>query len=209
MSNEIDTRMSRRWAWINGWGVPADVFTATVHECWPQHTHIVFAPDRQALVRVRAAGADLVAGYSLGALLLLSDDTWPASLPLVAVAPFLAFDAEVGLGGMTAAATREMMRKKFDRNPSGMLRLFQRMAGLPGLVSDPLPYAVEELAWGLDALGTLRAAPGTVRRTRCYTGTRDPLLSAEQLALHIDALHLIEGAGHDFHQLLPAVASHE
>jgi len=209
MSNEIGTRTGRRWVWIGGWGIPTDVFTATVRECWPRDTHTVLAPDRQAPARARAAGADIVAGYSLGALLLLSDDTWAESLPLVAVAPFLAFDAEAGLGGTTAAATREAMRGKFDRNPSGTLRLFQRVAGLPGLVTDPLPYAAEELAWGLDALGTLRAKAPTIRRARCYTGANDPLLSAAQLALHINALHLMEGEGHDFRQLLPAVSLHE
>ncbi len=209
MSNEIDTSMGRRWAWIGGWGISTEVFTATVRECWPRDTHTVFAPDRRALAQVSACGADIVAGYSLGALLLLSEDTWPEGLPLMAVAPFLAFDADAGLGGTTATAVREMMRGRFDRNPSGTLRTFLRLAGLPGLVTDPLPYAAEELAWGMDALGTLRAKPATIRRTRCYAGTNDPLLSFEQLALHIGALRLIEGAGHDFRQLLPAVSLHE
>lgn len=202
---------SRHWAWISGWGIPTDVFAATVHECWPADTHTVFAPDRHALANVRSVSADIVGGYSLGALLLLSaaDETWPVTLPLVAVAPFLAFDAEVGLGGTTAAATREMMRGKFDRNPSGMLRLFQRVAGIEALITDPLPYAVDELAWGLDALGTLRANSATVRRARCYMGANDRMLSSEQLLLHIPSLRLVDQAGHDFRQLLPFVAGHE
>lgn len=207
MSNATDS--ARRWAWISGWGIPTEVFAATVRACWPRDTHAVFAPDQQALPNVHAADADIVAGYSLGALLLLSDDTWLESLPLVAVAPFVAFEAEAGLGGTTPAATRALMREKLDRNPSATLKLFQRLAGLPGLVTDPLPYAAAELAWGLDALGSVRANSATLRRARCYTGANDPLLSFEQLRLHIASLRLIEQAGHDFRQLLPAVARHE
>lgn len=211
MSNDSNTRMGRRWVWISGWGIPTDVFADTVRQCWPKDTHTVFAPDRHALAQVRATPADVVAGYSLGALLLLScaDEAKPVTQPLVAVAPFLAFDAEAGLGGTTAAATREMMRGKFDRNPSGMLKLFQRVAGIEALITDPLPYAADELAWGLDALGTLRANSATVWRARCYAGTADRMLSSGRLALHIPLLHLVEQAGHDFRQLLPAVALHE
>ncbi|CAM2883775.1 hypothetical protein [Rariglobus hedericola] len=199
----------RRWAWINGWGIHADVFTATLNACWPRDDHQVFPPDRHALDRLRASQADILAGYSLGSLLLLSAEAWPASVQLVAVAPLLAFDAEAGLGGTTPAATRLNLRCKFDQKPETQLKVFQRMAGLQGLVTDPLPGTPEDLAWGLDALGTLSAHPANTRRARLYAGACDRLLAAHALHAHTDSLHIIADAGHDFRQLLPAVATHE
>lgn len=199
----------RRWAWITGWGVSPDVFAAVVRECWPHAEHVVFAPDRHATERLRAERADVLAGYSLGALLLLAAERWPEDRPLVAVAPILAFDTEAGLGGTTPAAARLAMRAKFERNPSVQLKIFQRLAGLSGLPVNPLPYAAAELAWGLDALGELRAKPVNVRRARLYVGKHDPLVVTEQLREHTDTLQIIATAGHDFRQLLPEVACHE
>lgn len=208
MNNDTNST-SRRWAWITGWGIAPEVFAAVARECWPRDQHVVFAPDRDAVARLRAERVDVLAGYSLGALLMLAAEPWPADRPLVAVAPILAFDAEAGLCGTTPAAARISMRGKFDANPSVQLRLFQRLAGLGGLITDPLPYAAEELAWGLDALGELRADPANVRRARLYAGARDPLVAAERLREHTDSLHVAADAGHDFRQLLPVVAHHE
>jgi hypothetical protein len=199
----------RRWAWITGWGIDPEVFATAARECWPRDQHVVFAPDRDAVGRLRAERADVLAGYSLGALLLLAAEPWPEDRPLVAVAPILAFDAEAGLGGKTPAAARVSMRGKFDANPSGQLRLFRRLAGLGGLTTDPLPYAAEELAWGLDALGGLRADAVNVRRARLYAGARDPLVAAERLCEHADLVRVAAEAGHDFRQLLPFAARHE
>jgi hypothetical protein len=199
----------RRWAWINGWGIPQTTFLEAVCAAWPHDEHIVFAPDPRALDHVRAARADVLAGYSLGALLLLSAEPWSTSQALVAVAPILAFDSEAGLAGTTPALTRELMRTKISAKPESMLKLFQRLAGLHGLVTSPLPASANDLEWGLAALGSLRAHPENTRRARLYAGAQDPLVAAQQLRPHTDSLHIVAEAGHDFRQLLPTVAHYE
>ena len=195
---------SRRWGWIGGWGVSTADFTRAVGEAWPDVLHTVFLPDAHAVDQMREGNFDVVAGYSLGGLLLLAEETWPVSTRLLVVAPILAFDAEEGMGGTSQRATRLAIHARFEQNAAQALRLFQRLSGMVAQQGE-LPYARDDLAWGLDALGRLRAHPGTAQRAEVFVGENDPLISLPHLLPNLTTCHILPGLGHDFRQLLPAI----
>lgn len=197
----------QRWGWISGWGFPPSVLAQVVEACWPHHRHTVIAPSPRALPQLRALDLDVIAGYSLGSLLLLADKTEPDNRSHFAFAPILAFDAEAGLGGKTPTRSREAVQARFERSPSTAIKLYLRLAGLSDLGSDQLPYAEADLQWGLDALGELRARPDTVSRSHLFLGTEDPLVDASAVGAQFSHAISLPRVNHDFRLLLPAAAA--
>ena len=198
---------SQQWGWISGWGFPPSLLAQVAKACWPNHQHTVIAPSPRALPQLRALDLDVIAGYSLGSLLLLADKTEPDNRPRFAFAPILAFDAEAGLGGKTPTRSREAVQARFERSPSTAIKLYLRLAGLSDLGSDQLPYAEADLQWGLDALGKLRARADTVSRSQLFLGTEDPLVDASVLDSQFPHLISLPRVSHDFRKLLPAISS--
>lgn len=194
-----------RWVWISGWGIRPQDFGALAQTLHPAATHQVLAPSASAVDEALALKPDVLAGYSLGALLVLSAP-FPATIPaILGVAPILAFDAEAGHGGTTPGRSRLAVTVKFDKDPLSAIRLYLRLAGMGDCFADSLPYAKSDLRWGLDALGGLSADPNTVARARLFAGQADPLTDANTLTERCPDLQIIAGCGHDYRQLLPAM----
>ncbi|MCC5022430.1 MAG: hypothetical protein J6386_06375 [Candidatus Synoicihabitans palmerolidicus] len=89
----------------------------------------------------------------------------PAAHPptRIAFAPILVFDAEAGLGGTTSSRSHLAVRSRFDQTPATALKLYLRLVGLSDLALPDLPYSVEDLAWGLNALGGAAVSSGFSR----------------------------------------------
>lgn len=199
------SRPSPHWGWITGWGVCPQTFADAANAAWPACRHTVFAPSPEAADALAAMDCDVLAGYSLGALLLLSPPT-PHSRPVLAIAPILAFDAEAGRGGKTPARNRASLAARLARDPQTAVNLYLRLIGLSDLPRHlPLPPAAE-LTWGLDALGSLRAAPDALSRAKIFLGAEDPLVEAAHLRSEAPHAHVLPGLTHDFRPLLPAAA---
>ena len=210
MNHQSSTPMpakDQRWGWISGWGFPPAVLTQVAESIWPHHQHTVVAPTPRALPTLRALEPDLLVGYSLGALLLLAENSDAMQPTRIAFAPFLAFDAEAGLGGKTPTRSREAVQARFGRSPTTAIKLYLRLAGLSDLESDQFPYAEADLQWGLEALGELRACPQTVSRSHLFLGSEDPLVDASVLGSRFPHLISLPRANHDFRALLPAASS--
>lgn len=205
--SQIPSARPRHWGWISGWGIsPAD-FEAVAKSAWPDDWHTVFAPTKDAVTKVLRLQPDILAGYSLGALLLLAAKRPSPSLPLIGVAPFLAFDAEANLGGTTQKRTRLALRKKFDQQPVPAVNLYLRLAGLRSIKSSSLPYDAADLAWGLEALGEIKAIPENTRSARLFAGDKDPLIKPGIFTSHCDRFEIIGNAGHDYHSLIPQISN--
>lgn len=197
---------SRHRAWISGWGIPPQNFQAEVEKHWPHDRHTVFAPTARAIAEMRALQPDFIGGYSLGALLVLSE-AWAEGGPeLICLAPILAFDAEAAMGGRTPTRSRVALQEKFRKNPGAAVKLYLRLAGLADQATESLPYAEADLAWGLDQLAVLKARPETIAQIRLWAGRNDPLIDPEQLQRHCPQLRTLEQCDHDFRTLLPRIA---
>lgn len=199
----------QHWGWISGWGFSPAILAQVVRACWPHHHHTVLAPTASARFELQALKVDVLAGYSLGSLLLLSDPTATPHPSRLSFAPILAFDAELGLGGKTPARSRQAVAARFTRSPAIALKLYLRLAGMSDLASADLPYPLEDLKWGLEALGKLRAHPPTVSHSQLFLGGEDPLVDAAVLASQTSRLTTLPALNHDFRTLLPAVSSRD
>lgn len=196
---------SPHWGWITGWGVCPEIFAATAAAAWPHCRHTVLTPSPDSVATLVALDCDVLAGYSLGSLLLLSTLA-PSARPVLAIAPILAFDAEAGRGGKTPARHRLSLAARLARDPLAAVNLYLRLVNLSDLPRrQPLP-ATDELAWGLDALGTAHALPDSLSHAVLFLGADDPLVDSARLLAEAPRARLLPGLDHDFRRLLPAVA---
>lgn len=197
--------MSDTWAWISGWAIQPDQFKGALEASLPDHEHVVFAPTATALDAALATGAARIGGYSLGSLLLLAGlERVPHDTAIYCLAPFTAFCEEHGMGGTTPVAALEMIQARLSRQPERALKLFYRLAGLKDEPLATLPYAVDDLAWGLDALKTIQAREVDLGRAIAILGTQDPLVRHERLDHRWK--HIIQtDCQHDYRALLQAL----
>ncbi|MDP0495366.1 MAG: alpha/beta fold hydrolase [Verrucomicrobiota bacterium JB024] len=219
--------------WISGWACPAEATQAFAQSVCPEAAHEIFLPTSictekmdtssgapSGVVAETEAGygakADIIVGYSTGAFLLLGAwDKLPSAARVVLVAPFADFRAESGRGGKTPAAKLRFLLRWLRRDPLAALQDFYQRAGL-GEPPAGLPYAQEELVWGIEQLAEV-AQPGlagqtdpypkneyaspasAARDSRCLTvlvGDQDTLLDAEALRADFPMLTVVPGAGH-------------
>ena len=194
--------MSEAWAWISGWGVAPERFHAAVCAALPGREHLVVPPTETAVTAVLNSGAMHVAGYSLGSLLLMcAADRIPAGVSVHCLAPIVAFCEGAECGGLTPASGVDMLAKRMEQSPSKALKLFYRLAGLNDEPSEVLPYAVDELQWGLSALRDLQADLSLLRGVRAVIGSRDPLLDSGVLRHYFDGSTELD-VGHGYVDLL-------
>jgi hypothetical protein len=174
--------MSEVWAWVSGWAVCPARFEAAVQKALPGYTHVVFAPSASALDNALQTAPAKLGGYSLGSLLLLSGlERIPCDVALYGFAPFTAFCVEHGRGGTTPVAALEMIQARLRQQPEKALKLFYRLSGLKSEPLQALPYAIDDLAWGLEALKTIQAKHVDLSRVTAILGKHDPLVNHDHL----------------------------
>lgn len=194
-----------RIAWVLGWAVPAAWFAAEAARAWPGAEHRCVPAAEDWCARLEAVGeVDRVGGYSLGALLLLSERAWVAERwgRVGLIAPIWAFTAEAGRGGRVERARVRMLARWARRDVAAARADFYLRAGL-GAVAGAVEPA-ETLAWGLEKLETLAADPGLPPGWHGYAGGADPLLDAAVQAREARGLRVVKGAGHGPAELIEA-----
>jgi hypothetical protein len=199
--------MTKHWVWISGWGIAPERFAEVCQQAFPEFAHTVFAPTDRAIDKLLHAKADRIGGYSLGSLLLLeAAEHIPMETPLYLYGPILGFTQEMGLGGTTPASTLELLQTRLEKSPQKALKLFYRLAGLDEATSETLPYPLEDLAWGLEALAKKQAKPPHSRQIKVFLGEHDALLNSQSICkLFTRPIQLPHG--HDYRQLLTDHAS--
>jgi hypothetical protein len=219
--------------WIGGWACPAEATLAFAQTVCPEAAHQVYLPTSTCIGKMDTGGglrtgertetvagpdaeADVIVGYSTGAFLLLGAwDKLPPAARVVLIAPFADFRVESGRGGKTPAAKLRFLLRWLRRDPLAALQDFYQRAGL-GEPPAGLPYAQEELVWGIEQLANV-AQPGlsgqsdaypkneytlpddetrNERRLTALAGDRDALLDAEGLRADFPMLTVVPGAGH-------------
>ena len=193
--------MSRRWAWISGWGIPPERFLEACERTYPSDTHKVFPPNRDAVDQALALQPDCIGAYSLGTLLLLCEQQRiPESVECILFAPILRFCQEDQCGGTTPRSSLQMLQRRLHEDPQKALSVFYYLAGLSDHMNGDLPYSHEDLIWGLEALDQ-RQAPMPDTRFRAIIGERDPLLLGLSVKTYFSNAQSVE-AGHHYEDLL-------
>ncbi len=199
-----------RIAWVIGWAVPASWFVAEAGRAWPEAEHVAVPAAEDFLARLEAVGAvDLVGGYSLGALLLLSErervaERWGrAGL----IAPIWAFPREAGRGGRVARAQVRALGRWARRDDAAARSDFYARAGLGAVTGEVETGAI--LEWGLAQLESRAARAGLPAGWFAAAGAEDALLDAAELARAEPGVRVVAGAGHGPAELVRAWARAE
>lgn len=193
-----------RIAWISGWTIPAPTLRAQVQATWPDAQHEVFEPGANAIASVRASSADMLAGFSLGAHLLLTVDD---PRPRILLAPFVDLKKEAKLGGAIATTQLRQQLRWLKRDPIAAIADFRERIGSGAAPSDEFGN-LDSLLWGLEQM----LAPGKVpitlpKGSLAVAGQDDPLLDITALRHAIPSLHVVTACRHQLQPLL-AVALH-
>ena len=187
-----------RIAWLLGWAVPAEWFSAEAGRALPQAEHVCVpaAPDWRARLESLPA-CDALGGYSLGTLLLLGARGWVAErwTTVGLLAPIWAFPSEAGRGGRVPRSQLKALSGRVRRDPAKACADFREWAGIGAAQGDAGPP--ETLRWGLEQLDVLSAEPGLPEGWNAYAGGQDTLLDASGLAREAPGLRVIDGAGHE------------
>lgn len=193
--------------WISGWGLPPSWLNERVEGVFPGENHTVVPPSRQAMkLLCDPARFDRVAGYSLGAFLLLKSllgpeeqRVDPKKTSIALLAPFFSFPSESGHGGRIPSAQVIFLARWLKKDPHSALRDFYRRSGLavaPSSLSS-LPYPFGDLLWGLEWLINGQIAPFWSLDWIGLCGEDDPLLDAERLKDLVPSLQILPGTGHN------------
>jgi hypothetical protein len=187
-----------RIAWILGWAVPEAWFAPLARAEFPQAEHRFFAASPNWLAQVCAEWPwDVIAGYSLGTLLLLKEAGAVSRLApqVVLLAPIFAFPREEALGGRVPLIQVKLLARRLKANREAMLAEFYEGAGLTGCVADEeAPAGL--LQWGLERLAEDRVEPALPAGWHAYAGAEDALLDAAELRRLEPRIRIIGGATH-------------
>lgn len=225
-----------RVGWLGGWGVAPEAMLAIVQRLLPAAEHRVFAPTQaglaqlQTLAQTQPQEMDFLGGYSTGAFLLLREAPhWKHCPPLRLFAPFLDFRAEAGLGGRVVTTRLKLLLRRLRVAPLEAVVDFYLQSGIALTVPQALPYAAEDLLWGIEQLAQTSVSGATVAALaaaaqaqgggdvavqeasplegiacRCWVGAADALLDGARIAPLLPDCCLLPGVTHDFESLLCA-----
>lgn len=203
--------MRLRCAWIGGWAVPTTYMVQAVERVFPHCEHTVYLPIQTAIPQVISGDFDHVIGYSLGSLLVLNSiDQFLPQTNIVLLAPIFNFRQEAQMGSRVTTTQLKYMQRWLQREPVAAINDFYTRAGLNIAEQTQLPYPLEDLAWGLDALLTLQAPLAAARACTCVIGAQDTLLDCryiQQVRLQLpDTKIMIETCNHDIASILKSSA---
>jgi hypothetical protein len=189
--------LAMRVAWILGWAVPETWFAPLACAAWPQAEHRFFAASPNWLAQVCAEGPwDVIAGYSLGTLLMLKEAGAVSRLAPRAVlfAPIFAFTQEQALGGRLPLTRVKLIVRRLKTDREATLADFYVQAGLAGCSADEAPSGL--LQWGLERLIEDRVEPPLPAGWQAYVGDDDGFLDAEELHRIAPAIVRVAGCTH-------------
>lgn len=187
--------------WIGGWGTSPAWGLTVVRRWQPSWEHEWVSPSPPC-AEWADGSHDWVGGYSLGACLMLHrPGDFPAKRGHFFMAPFFDLKREAGLGGLISSTQLKVTLRWFRRDPIAALNDFYHRAGLSLTLNDALPYAAEDLSWGLDVL--LGEPPPIPQDDPglAVMGAIDPLVDAEQVKAFFPRSVVVEGAGHRLDEL--------
>lgn len=198
-----------RCAWLLGWATPSSWFEPFARRAYPDGEHVFFAATPDGLADLASSGAfDVVAGYSLGSLLLLdSAASSIAAGEIALLAPIFGFPRERDLGGKVFLTQLKALARWLRRDRAAALNDFYFRAGLNVRPDDVALLTTDELIWGLEQLEKLTAPIHLPNGSSGWIGDGDPLLDGAFIAQHEPRVRLVRGGTHHPETLIQAWAA--
>lgn len=186
---------------VNGWGISDKQAAAALPRAEGDRLEVI-GVTRDWQTRLQQSAAEVLIGYSTGALLLLTaPELWRPFQRVVLFAPFVDFKAEAGQGGRVKKVQLKVMLRSLRQDPVAALSDFYQRAGLTIVGRLLLPQPADELCWGIEQILNTSADPAGLSRAECYVGERDPLLDPARLVELCPSMTVVPGAGHDLRAL--------
>ncbi|MDZ4744245.1 MAG: hypothetical protein SGI98_12615 [Verrucomicrobiota bacterium] len=142
--------------WVSGWAIPEEWFARQLRTHLPQDEHHIILPTASWFegFKAQATSADVIAGYSFGAFLLLQQDhdLKKLGIHVELYAPFLDFKAESNRGSNITLTQLKFLKRWLSRKPLDAINDFYKKSGLQITSPIEVPYPLEDLAWGLDQM---------------------------------------------------------
>ncbi len=191
--------------WIGGWGTYPQWGLTAVRRWRPDWDHEWITPGPGC--EHHADGShDWVGGYSFGAFLMLCNiDAFPAKKGRFYVAPFLDLKREAGLGGLLATTQLKVTRRWLKRDATQAVSDFYKRAGLNIKLQDELPYALNDLIWGIETLLGASAPLPDGNPGYAVFGSKDPLIDSNVTKQFFPMHTVREGSGHRLESLRAAL----
>lgn len=194
--------------WILGWASPESWFAPLARAAFPEARHQFFPPTPAGLGKMlNSEPSDLLVGYSLGTLLLLgAAGQLGADRKVALLAPIFAFPREEELGGRVARSQVRQLARWLRVFPKAALKDFYQRVGIDIPVGSTLPFALDDLLWGLEQLEANRCTPHLPAGWQGWCGDADVLLDAARLHELDPAITIVPGATHHPAELMAALA---
>src|SRR5947209_10913114 len=188
---------SMKMAWLLGWAIPVEWFSPLVRKIFPNDEHCFVLPQPDAIAQLeRESSYDWVVGYSLGSHLLLMEPDRVSRLGRIALlAPIFAFAQEENLGGRVTRTQLKYLSRRLRHDRAGALKDFYMRAGLDLSPDVLVSSTLDQLLWGLEALGSARIEPPLPSGWMAWCGANDLLLDAARLSSIASVRTVLDG-GH-------------
>lgn len=185
------------WIWISGWGLPPTYVKTVAERHFPQVRHRCLPPTHNLAEQLKDADYTCLLGYSLGAFLILRQaHIFTRKCPRILFAPFIDFRKESEKGGRVYTTQIKFLQRILKNTPLRTINDFYKIAGLDIPQQDHLPYALEDLSWGLEVLLNESVTPESFKGMHGFIGRDDPLLDATVLQTQLPALNTVTQADH-------------
>ncbi len=194
------------WLWISGWGLPPAHVKTVAQRHFSEISNQCLPPVQNLSEQVAKENYTCLLGYSLGAfLILLQTDVFPRMCPRILFAPFLDFKKESETGSRVATSQLKILLRTLKSDPLRAINDFYKRAGLDIQEQQTLPYALEDLTWGIETLLSESVTPEAFEGMRGFIGRHDPLLDAATIQTQLPELTLVPQADHRLETLISAM----
>lgn len=183
-----------RVLWIGGWAIPSGYMKSNIENIFPQFLHSFIHPNKNYKDILKSLKYDIVIGYSLGAtLLLIEDSIVPKKVKQFCIAPFLNIKEAT-----TVNETQlKFLLRKLQSDPIHAINDFYIRAQLQIEKITDLPYSLEDLCWGIEFL--INTRDYQVNNTHMFTllGEKDPLIDSKFFQDNFHKVKIFENADHN------------
>ena len=196
--------------WISGWAIYPETIKKRAESTLPHATHHIYSPTANALKEIqKAAPADLLIGHSLGAfLILLNPKLFSHTKKTLLIAPFLDFKKESKSGGLVSLTQLKLIRRWLGKAPITAIADFYQRSQLGKLTNNTLPYAIDDLMWGIDVLINESVNCPNLKNVLLYGGRQDPLLNFSQMQACLPNIEIIANADHKLENFIKTIIKH-
>lgn len=185
--------------WLGGWAIPSDWMQSQVNKVFPEFNNICMHPYQGVLSAIHEFNPGIIVGHSLGAtLLLLSNSTILSSSKTYLIAPFINFKSAISI----SITQIKFLLKWVKQDPISAINDFYDRAQLSLPKISSLPYPLEDLVWGLEALIQTPEISRMNFDKRIILGGNDPLISPDFFLKHFVDTTLFPCSDHNLESYL-------